>query len=216
MKEGIELADALKYAIQLKGVRKSELARVFGIRPQSVADWVNFGRVSKKYIEGIVSYFCDVVPPEHWGIDSDKISGMKQEERDALEALRTLPPEVKSEFIDQIKKATRRIMGFKDDDNDDNSGGMRQPIQDQKPVRQKKAAGGGMRYALPSPNETRHNVIMKMTTAVKEVIDIKGLKENFYVIMYIMSNENDLKNSNIIKFPLQTISANDHKIDRVA
>lgn len=68
MYTGKQLGDAIKTAIELKGVRKADVARAFAIKPPSVTSWIQTGRVDKAHIDKLVSYFADVVKPEHFGI----------------------------------------------------------------------------------------------------------------------------------------------------
>ena len=70
MYTGKKLGEAIKSAIELKGVRKADVARAFGIKPPSVTSWIQTGRVDKTHIDKLVSYFADVVQPEHFGIGS--------------------------------------------------------------------------------------------------------------------------------------------------
>lgn len=67
---GDELARALTEAILKKGVTDSEVARAFGVKPPSVFEWKRHGRIHKRHIPKLLSYFQDVVVPEHWGLDS--------------------------------------------------------------------------------------------------------------------------------------------------
>ena len=67
MLTGKELGAAIREAIRLKGVRRVEVADAFGVKPPSIQDWMNFGRIDKKHIEKLVAYFDDVVPASHWG-----------------------------------------------------------------------------------------------------------------------------------------------------
>jgi SOS-response transcriptional repressor LexA len=72
MLSGPELGAALTAAMQKKGVGPSAVAEAFGVKPPSVKDWQQFGRLHKKHIPTLVSYFADVVGPEHWGLDHSK------------------------------------------------------------------------------------------------------------------------------------------------
>ena len=65
---GNELAMALRVAIEKKGVSDAEIARVFGVKPPSVNDWKRYGRIHKKHIPTLLSYFGDFVGPDHWGL----------------------------------------------------------------------------------------------------------------------------------------------------
>lgn len=68
MLTGKELGDALRAAIEKKAITKKAVADHFGVKPPSVQDWINFGRIGKKHLNELVSFFSDVVGPEHWGI----------------------------------------------------------------------------------------------------------------------------------------------------
>lgn len=69
---GKELATALASAIELKGVTDADVARAFSVRPPSVFEWKQTGRMHKKHIPKLLSYFQDVVGPEHWGLDAQE------------------------------------------------------------------------------------------------------------------------------------------------
>lgn len=68
MLSGPELGDALKRAMEKKKVGPSAVATAFGVKPPSVSDWCNYGRIHKKHLERLVEYFSDVVGPDHWGL----------------------------------------------------------------------------------------------------------------------------------------------------
>lgn len=68
MLNGPELGKALQDAMRRKGTRNVDLARAFKIKPPSVYAWTRHGRIDKKHLDGLISYFADVVGPEHWGI----------------------------------------------------------------------------------------------------------------------------------------------------
>lgn len=70
MFSGKKLGEAIDIAIKLKGVRKADVARAFSIKPPSVTSWIKTGRVNKTHIDRLISYFSDVVTPEHFGISS--------------------------------------------------------------------------------------------------------------------------------------------------
>lgn len=70
MLTGKDLGAALAQAIELKGVRKVELARHFGVTPPSVQEWIKRGVISKDKLPEIWRYFSDVVGPQHWGLDT--------------------------------------------------------------------------------------------------------------------------------------------------
>lgn len=69
MLTGKELGEAIREAIEKKGVTKREVARVFEVKPPSIQDWVNKGTVSKDKLPALWMYFEDVVGPEHWGLN---------------------------------------------------------------------------------------------------------------------------------------------------
>jgi len=69
MLTGKDLGAALGHAIQLKGVSKKAVADAFGVKPPSVQDWINYGRIGKQHLNRLVSYFSDVVPASYWGIE---------------------------------------------------------------------------------------------------------------------------------------------------
>lgn len=68
MLTGKPLGAALAEAMRLKGVGPTEVAREFEIKPPSVYDWRDHGRIGKKHLGHLVAYFADVVPAAHWGI----------------------------------------------------------------------------------------------------------------------------------------------------
>jgi hypothetical protein len=69
MLTGHELVEALERAIALKGVKTADVARHFGIKGPSLYDWLKHGRIGKQHLSALISYFSDVVPPSHWGLD---------------------------------------------------------------------------------------------------------------------------------------------------
>lgn len=99
MLTGEKLGEALAAAIRMKGVSKADVARHFDIKPPSVQGWLKHGRISKTHIEKLLSYFSDVVGPEHWGISS---SGFGR--ADLGPAIKTpLRPVVLVDSVDDIK-----------------------------------------------------------------------------------------------------------------
>ena len=80
MLKGEKLAEALRNAMERKGVRNIDLANEFKVRPSTVSkDWRKLGRIGKHHIDHLVSYFADTVPPSHWGL-SDWGSPMVRED----------------------------------------------------------------------------------------------------------------------------------------
>lgn len=72
MLTGKELGKAIEAARQMKGVTKAEFARHFGVKPPSIQDWINHGRIAKDHLTRLWEYFSDVVGPEHWGLSRDQ------------------------------------------------------------------------------------------------------------------------------------------------
>lgn len=79
MLTGKELGNALRVAIEKKSallesrgegrLSKKAVADEFGVRPPSVQDWINYGRIGKRHLNRLVTFFADVAEPSHWGID---------------------------------------------------------------------------------------------------------------------------------------------------
>lgn len=79
MLTGKELGDALRIAIERKSalqesrgdgrLSKKAVADEFGVRPPSVQDWINYGRIGKQHLNRLVTFFADVAEPSHWGIE---------------------------------------------------------------------------------------------------------------------------------------------------
>lgn len=68
MLTGKELGAALEAAMERKQVRQHHVAAEFGIKQPSVSEWIKYGRIGKRHIPHLVTYFADVVGPEHWGL----------------------------------------------------------------------------------------------------------------------------------------------------
>lgn len=68
MLKGEPLAAAIREAMRRKGVGPTEVAREFGIKPPSVHDWMNHGRIGKDKLDHLIRYFSDVANAEHWGL----------------------------------------------------------------------------------------------------------------------------------------------------
>lgn len=69
MLTGTELGAAIESARMKKNVTKKKLADDFGVAAPSVQGWVKFGRIDKSKLMDLITYFSDVVPPSHWGLD---------------------------------------------------------------------------------------------------------------------------------------------------
>lgn len=70
MLTGEKLGSAIEAAIKLKGVTKKEVAAFFGVQPPSIQDWVKRGTIGKEKLPKLWTYFSDVVPASHWGLDA--------------------------------------------------------------------------------------------------------------------------------------------------
>lgn len=68
MLKGSALGAALKEAMQLKKVTQAVVAKEFDIAQPSVSNWIKTGRIDKEHINHLVTYFADVVGPDHWGL----------------------------------------------------------------------------------------------------------------------------------------------------
>ena len=68
MLTGPELGAAIEAARIAKGVSKKKLADDFHVKPPSIQGWVKNGRIDKSKLMDVISYFADVVGPEHWGL----------------------------------------------------------------------------------------------------------------------------------------------------
>jgi phage repressor protein C with HTH and peptisase S24 domain len=79
MYTGERLGLALQEAMAKKGVTQDVVAKEFSVSQPSVSEWRRLGRISKKHIPRLVSWFSDVVGPEHWGLPAawaDNASGI--------------------------------------------------------------------------------------------------------------------------------------------
>ena len=79
MLNGKELGQAIAQAIKLKKAsgaisREVEVARHFGVKQPSLADWKKRGTISKEKLPELWRYFADVVGPEHWGMKGSQTS----------------------------------------------------------------------------------------------------------------------------------------------
>lgn len=90
MLTGKELGEALRTAISKKAITKKAVADHFGVKPQSVQDWINFGRISKRHLNELVAFFSDVAGPEHWGISPLDVAFADSEGRLTVVKLKNL------------------------------------------------------------------------------------------------------------------------------
>ena len=74
MLSGEKLGQALKEAMRLKKVTQAQVGKEFGIAQPSVSNWLKTGRIDKTHIEHLLTYFSDVVGPEHWGLSAASTS----------------------------------------------------------------------------------------------------------------------------------------------
>lgn len=115
MLTGTELGAALKVAIEKKGVTKVAVAAHFGVKPPSVQDWINFGRIGKRHLNELASYFSDVVPLSHWGMrdfsDERFTAGAGDSEGHASTNPSERIKDVKTSLIDRSKNLADQIVG---------------------------------------------------------------------------------------------------------
>lgn len=70
---GRAIADAIKKKLASGAVpSQAAIARHFGIKPPSIADWKKKGSISKDKLPELYRYFSDVVGYEHWGLTQDE------------------------------------------------------------------------------------------------------------------------------------------------
>jgi transcriptional regulator with XRE-family HTH domain len=60
------IGDRLAQVMEEQGVSKPDLAQKFGVRVQSVYDWVNHGRIAKKHLPLLIEVFDK---PLSWWLD---------------------------------------------------------------------------------------------------------------------------------------------------
>lgn len=70
MFEGEKLGAAIKEAIAKKGIRQADLADELEVRPPAISGWIKTGKISRENMQRLISYFSDVVPPSHFGIEN--------------------------------------------------------------------------------------------------------------------------------------------------
>lgn len=112
MHTGKELGDAIRAAMELKGVKQAEVGTAFRVAQSSVSEWLKFGRVHKKHLTKLFDYFADVVGPEHWGLPatwgqqkaSDELLPLAGDEIDMISAYRLLDAADKVEFYSHLRQ----------------------------------------------------------------------------------------------------------------
>lgn len=82
-----------------KHVGPTEVARAFEVKQPSVSEWMREGRIAKKHIPRLISYFADVVGPDHWGLP------FTQQELEVIELLRKLPDSARLTMIRGMREA---------------------------------------------------------------------------------------------------------------
>lgn len=108
MHTGKRLGDAIRAAMELKGVKQQAVADAFGVKQSSVSEWLSYGRLHKKHLTRLLDYFSDVVGPEHWGLPKtwgqqhEELLPLAVDEIDMISAYRLLSPEDKAEFYATI------------------------------------------------------------------------------------------------------------------
>lgn len=102
MLSGAELGMAIAAAMELKRVGPTEVAREFGIKQPSVSEWKTHGRIAKRHIPKLLSYFGDVCGPDHWGLPFTK------EEFDAILLFRQLPVSTRTTLLIEMRKAAEQ------------------------------------------------------------------------------------------------------------
>jgi len=106
MLKGEKLGQAIKQAIALKKASgaistKVEVAKHFGVKPPSVADWEKKGSIAKDKLPELWRYFSDVVGPDHWGMTHWPQA--QQAKTDAITALLPRVPLIhKSQVVDWL------------------------------------------------------------------------------------------------------------------
>lgn len=68
MYSGPKLGNAIRQAIDAKGITQRALARHFDVSPPTVQDWIKRGTIGKDKLEELWAFFADVAGPEHWGM----------------------------------------------------------------------------------------------------------------------------------------------------
>ena len=71
MLTGKALGEAIEQAIKAKGIHKSKLAEMMGVKPPSVSGWINTGRIDKANLLKLIAFCSDAVPTSHWELDRD-------------------------------------------------------------------------------------------------------------------------------------------------
>lgn len=116
MLKGKDFGDAIRKAIQLKLdsgaiTTKAEVARHFGIKPPSIADWIKKGSVAKEKLPEMWRYFSDVAGLDHWGMSqSEWPAGLSQN----TGASGLLPSSNSAKVDDNIESASPARIGLQE------------------------------------------------------------------------------------------------------
>jgi hypothetical protein len=63
------IGQRIKLAMEAKGVGPTEVGHAFGVKAPSVNDWISTGRIHKKHLSKLVTYFGQ---PLEWWLDGNK------------------------------------------------------------------------------------------------------------------------------------------------
>lgn len=63
-----ELGNAIKQALEAKGLKPADVARKWKVAPPSVQGWYKTGRIATDKLLEIMDMCADVYGPEHWGL----------------------------------------------------------------------------------------------------------------------------------------------------
>lgn len=98
MLSGKPLGEAIEQARKAKGISKSDLATLMGVKPPSVSGWINTGRIDKANLLKLIAFSADVVPISHWQLDPEMafmLNGLVSAPAgDLSKELNSLPPKV--------------------------------------------------------------------------------------------------------------------------
>jgi transcriptional regulator with XRE-family HTH domain len=96
MTESLKLAEKLRNAMAANEVTPTQLAKEFGVKPPSVYDWMQFGRVAKKHIPKLAEYFGK--PVGYWlGDEEEEL--LDDHERQLIALFRDLPAEARDKLL---------------------------------------------------------------------------------------------------------------------
>lgn len=99
MLTGVELGRAFAEAMREKCVKQADIVREFGVKQPSVSEWIKYGRIGKQHIPKLLTYFADVVGPDHWGLP------FSRDEFDLVLAFRELHPASQATLLQNVRQA---------------------------------------------------------------------------------------------------------------